>query len=465
MAQQFCGDGGGIAANRAKPSSSDAAAIASDEDRLSAFPDDVLVLILLGLGTTAEAVQTSVLSRRWRRVWTLLPELRFHQVPDDGRRIREALVAPDAPLPLRRISVTAEDSGPDSLQAWLPEVTRRLSGNLFYQNMALREDVDEDEAIQLPCFENATGVELTLGFLGLALPFAGTFTRLANLGLYRVRLHGPWLTVVAPALKELKLFCCFDMCRPVAIISTPQLVLLDWSDSYDLRSVQLGKLGQLLRLRTDVFLVHGQHNLLHDRGLLKLLQQFQFIHDLHIPLGYHHRRATCGLDRVVLVTVIVLKNTCANLHSFCSAHIRRISKILMVRSITLVTCQGHTFGPSLIHVLKLYTGIRRLSLVLFTSKGLESGCQSGCNCDQPTNWKAKGLLLNHLKLVDIINPEVLKNMRITLDFSVSESKARELFPILSSFSRPETRIELYMCNSADKRLVFLLGPEDQGAAL
>ncbi|KAJ1277719.1 hypothetical protein BS78_04G025300 [Paspalum vaginatum] len=326
MAQQCGGDGGGIAANRAKPSSSDAAAIASDEDRLSAFPDDVLVLILLGLGTTAEAVQTSVLSRRWRRVWTLLPELRFHQVPDDGRRIREALVAPDAPLPLRRISVTAEDSGPDSLQAWLPEVTRRLSGNLFYQNMALREDVDEDEAIQLPCFENATGVELTLGFLGLALPFAGTFTRLAKLGLYRVRLHGPcelgnvvsssrcpnlrklhvygalvcktspstrsrswkWLTVVAPALKELKLFCCFDMCRPVAIISTPQLVLLDWSDSYDLRSVQLGKLGQLLRLRTDVFLVHGQHNLLHDRGLLKLLQQFQFIHDLHIPLGYHH---------------------------------------------------------------------------------------------------------------------------------------------------------------------------------
>ncbi|OEL18110.1 hypothetical protein BAE44_0020871 [Dichanthelium oligosanthes] len=55
------------AAKRPKP---------SGDGRLSALPGDVLVLILLRLDTTASAaVRTSVLSRRWRRIWALLPEV------------------------------------------------------------------------------------------------------------------------------------------------------------------------------------------------------------------------------------------------------------------------------------------------------------------------------------------------------------------------------------------------------
>ncbi|KAJ1287464.1 hypothetical protein BS78_02G012100 [Paspalum vaginatum] len=399
MAQQ---SGGGIGGKRAKLPSSSAASIAAGEDRLSALPDDVLVVILLGLGTTTEAARTSVLSRRWRRVWALLPELRFPLAPD-GRRIREALLAPGAPPLLRRIFVTAEGSAPDSLRAWLPDAARRLSGDLVYRNMPPREEVSESEdggeeggPVQLPCFENATGIDLNLGFLGLALPLAGTFTRLTELRLCRVGLHGPCelgdvvsssrcpnlqklsvgtarvtdkltirsesllqvdlaflhglrqLSIVAPVLEELQLVRCLAGNQPVVNISTPQLVSLNWRDPYDPISVQLGNLGCLQRLCANIFLVYGQHDNGENRDFRRLMQRFPFIHGLKICLSY---RMDTGIFPYLMEEITTLPRTA---------------------SLTIsIFNRGHAFGPSAFHVLRLCTGIRRLKLALCILRGLE----------------------------------------------------------------------------------------------
>lgn len=49
-------------------------------DRLSALPDDMLLLVLARLRCSRSTTRTGVLSRRWRGLWTSLPDLIFRDV-------------------------------------------------------------------------------------------------------------------------------------------------------------------------------------------------------------------------------------------------------------------------------------------------------------------------------------------------------------------------------------------------
>ncbi|KAI3790667.1 hypothetical protein L2E82_03883 [Cichorium intybus] len=52
-------------------------------DLISSLPDPILILILSGLPSTEESIRTSILSRRWRYLWTSIPSLDL--VPRQGR--------------------------------------------------------------------------------------------------------------------------------------------------------------------------------------------------------------------------------------------------------------------------------------------------------------------------------------------------------------------------------------------
>ncbi|CAN6170872.1 unnamed protein product [Urochloa humidicola] len=311
------------AAKRPKPS---AAAVAAGEDRLSALPDDVLVLILLRLDTTA-AVRTSALSRRWRRVWALLPELRF-PTGADPRLVASALASHEAAISY--LGVEAVDAAPESVEGCLAVAAGRLSGRVIFQNRVSgvnsgsngEEEAGERGDFELPCLESATTASLDLGFLGLAMPPAGVFARLTELSLRSVRFHGPCelgdavsslrcpclkklsickarglanltihsesllllslqaldglqqLNIVAQALKKLALGSCFTHGRPVANISTTQLVSLGWLDLYNPNSVQLDGLAQVKILICN-FNVYDSHGSRYNRGCQQLLKQFR----------------------------------------------------------------------------------------------------------------------------------------------------------------------------------------------
>lgn len=93
------------------------------------------------------------------------------------------------------------------------------------------------------------------------------------------------LTVVALALKKFALLNCFVDSRPVANISTTQLIWLQWFDVYDPNSVKFGNLAQLQQL-IGMIQVYRLHHSWFSNGFLQLLDQFQVIQNLPLMLFY-----------------------------------------------------------------------------------------------------------------------------------------------------------------------------------
>ncbi|TVU40421.1 hypothetical protein EJB05_13885, partial [Eragrostis curvula] len=388
----------------------------------------------------------------------------------------------------------------------------RLSGRLLFINRVPgtgrsadddREDEEED-AFELPCLDGATAINLDLGgFLGLALPLAGVFARLTELFLSSLSFHGPCrlgdavssarcpclqklsvcnvrrlfrlsihsesllqldlrnviglqrLAIDAPALKELTLVRCFVRNQPIANISSPELMSLCWRDAYDPSSTQLDKMAQLQLVSSNFFLVHadGLHdsvNRSHNHNTQRFLQQFQVIHSLTISLGYMQEISN---SQFLLEDINFLPR----------------SAVLTV----LVVNQGHAFGAGLYHVFRLCTGIKRLFLALESDLEAQPACPADCTCNEPTNWKTEQLLLNCLQEIQIIDIKgsehevafvkqlfnwstVLKSMNIYFDCSISGIVALELFQKFSSFSLPETQIQVYMCSDpGNKQSMYL----------
>ncbi|CAO1939959.1 unnamed protein product [Urochloa humidicola] len=500
---------GEVAPKRPKLSAGGAGA---GEDHISALPDELLVLILLRLDTTAAAVRTSALSSRWRRVWALLPELRFDYPAPDGDEIRGVLDAPEAAA-LHRISVTTKDARPESTAVWLPAAARRLSGDLIYYNMGDSPImIYKEEAVQLPCFEKATTIELNMGFLGLALPPQGVFARLTEISLRQVCFRSPcelgdvvsWprcpflkklevhdsrglqnlsihsesllqmelkdlrrlrkLIIVTPILEYLRvnrIFLDKDPSEPLAKISAPQLVSLMWDEVYDPRYVHLGNLGQLEWLTTSNLVVYGPHGYRDaNQHCLRLLQQFQTLYSLFLTLDYRqlHRNRQNINDFEYLLGDMAMLPQIRFLHLAIFNH-------------------EHAFGASSFHLLRMCTDLRELSFGLYGSGNLDaqSTCPSGCICDQPMGWKTEGLVLNHLEHVEFFHlrgsehevtfvkqlfnwATVLKKVRITFDYQISESKAREFRRALAGSSRPETSVDFYV-HGVRTRSTYLLAPE------
>ncbi|BAF21139.1 putative F-box protein At3g58860 [Oryza sativa Japonica Group] len=460
----------------------------SSSSGFGALPDEVLRHILLRLPSAAAAARTSLISRRWRNLWsTLLPKLRFPGVTDLAR-VGAALRLRVAPVRLLRIE--SSDRAPDKIVAVLHLAAPLLEGKLCFDVItpaaAAAGAAGTGGAIQIPCFEKATEITIRLrGRLGIQLPPSGVFARLTALSLSHCRFDDQGqrdlgdavssegcpslrelrirdadvvsnlairseslrlvqlsrlegirqLTISAPALTELDLYACLLWGMPMVDIFAPALETLHWVDFFSSSSVRFVEKPNVHRL--SVYgMVYGRRN---TPGSLQLVQHFTEARDVHLSLVY-----PSIMDMSCELLVQAVKKLPA-------------VEILSLRLLTI----GHTFGPCVYHLLKMSTGIRELKLKLedHIADG-EVPCSSGCVCYEPQAWKKNNISLNFLQKVEINNlsgaerqiyfvkrllrwtmPE-LKTITLSFDplVTVSEKVSRKLL----SFSTPGICMEIYL---------------------
>ncbi|CAN6180946.1 unnamed protein product [Urochloa humidicola] len=456
------------------------------EDRLSALPDDLLAQILRPLGTP-DAVRTRLVSRRWRRLWSLLPELRVPSLPGDPIRFRDALAGHQVRLSsLQVLSTSGGAADPKSISIWLPAAAACVSGhfalvvNQISPAAEAAEEEGRDGIVDLPCFEDATGITIRLGHLGLAVPppAAGVFARLVSLRLECVwfedpseledaialrcpclqhfrlcqtlrmytltvssktilkmeleELHGLWeLIVETPELRELCVSRCLLDDDPIAVITVPRLESLEWKYSAgEIESAELGEMPHLRSLGKLAFFVYGLHDLSYNRTTVQFLQRFRAMETLKLMLGY--------LPEI-------------NIFQYLMEEMNVLPDLAILH--LMVDPYGHAFGAGAFHVLKMCTGIRKLILQLSGSSDVEepNACGTGCICGQQTNWQTEEFLFAHLQEVEIRNfrgsdhedsfvkrlfesATAMAKLKVTFDASVTESRARELCHMFESFA-------------------------------
>ncbi|GJM91016.1 hypothetical protein PR202_ga07351 [Eleusine coracana subsp. coracana] len=195
---------------------------AAARDRISRLPDDLLHGILVRLRSTAAAARTSLLSRRWRHVWTQLPEIVFDNPHGPAADTVDAALARihihtaannnnnSAPPALNRLAINFPhlQFAPFRIAPWLAFASRHLAGELSIR-LARRRLQMEDE-VDLPLMEKATSIHISSGHILLLPPSGSLFAALRTVSIAYARMDGQDMDCFGssrcPRLQELYLW-------------------------------------------------------------------------------------------------------------------------------------------------------------------------------------------------------------------------------------------------------------------
>ncbi|XBH59050.1 hypothetical protein VPH35_080362 [Triticum aestivum] len=389
-------------------------------DIISALPEDLLLQVLVRLRCAGAAARTSVLSRRWRGLWTSLPDLVFRGVALGSLQAAlasvQAAAGPgvtllDMCVPDALLHSVRESDMPPLLHAAaaLSPVELRLAVGKGTQRLYLE--------VEVPRLPRAASVELRgldlvfaaprgswLGFPALErLALTGCRANLTDLVLRCPRLrvfrlredHGahhmniiirssslqdldvdtriPFtyrIDIRAPALKRLAmLFSTSDKIIVLVSVLAPMLETVSWRCTYSTVSARLGLWGlSAVRLQT----AENNGQLPPHVNVLSLFAAADDSYDFP--------------EEVSLMTEI-------------EKHMVTHFSVLELHVETL----GHVFGAFALHILgmdQISTAIQSLKVILLSSEDDEA-CPENCPCEEPSNWRSQTISLTNLEKVEI----------------------------------------------------------------
>jgi hypothetical protein len=150
-------------------------------DRISALPDDMLLQVLTRLRCARTAARTGLLARRWRRVWTGLPEVSFRGFAPDAIHAALARVTRTS---LEAIDIhVSRGTGHRALDAGSVTSLLRAAAGRSPVKLALTIPAFLYFTVDLPRFDFATSIELDVRDVRFALPTATEFPKLEMLSL------------------------------------------------------------------------------------------------------------------------------------------------------------------------------------------------------------------------------------------------------------------------------------------
>ncbi|CAL5082956.1 unnamed protein product [Urochloa decumbens] len=388
-----------------------------DADRISALPDDLLLEVLVRLRCAAAAARTSLLGRRWRGLWTRLPELSFHAAapdPLDAGVAQADLLRPRSSTPPSLLGVhqTCPHAAvvPASVSSWLRAAARLAPAELL---IIVRNCRSFGDVIKLPCLDRTISMELHLDGDRVAVPPAGEFRALENLtlsycdvdlgdllprcprlrrleirgGRYlkSITMHSPSLEelilspsvpighvdIVAPGLKKLK-YASSSVCPSALKYSGPLLEELDWQCTCQSSTGQFGVRWWLYNMKLACKR--------EEKASLQLNNNHPRVHTMSMLLGVYKR--SYGLEEYELGHEMSLVTP------FTKFQILELSILTF----------GHVYGEMVLHLLGLCTFIKKLRVDLREER---KTCPADCSCHQPTNWGNITISLTHLTEVDI----------------------------------------------------------------
>ncbi|CAN6168073.1 unnamed protein product [Urochloa humidicola] len=422
-------------------------------DRLSDLPEELRLQILGRLDSASDAARTSILSRRWRGLWTALPELTFRGIPTDS--VEAALAQVPGPA-LDLLDVRVEEPTTPARVSSLLRAAARLAPKVLAvggdDDAPVWERAEGVGTFDLPCLERTASLKISISEMSLAPPSSGEFAALTSLSIIWGRVDPGALLPLCPCLRVLVLDYCLWPLRD-AIIHLPLLEELVLDASF-LECIDI-EAPVLKKVKVEV-LVDGKLSVSFSAPMVEQFDWYlRYENEIDVAFGQLWRMDSVRGRHIQgqLSRLEIQLRADPDLFDEDWDFAEGIAQLqfpnFSVLKLDILT-YGHVFGPMVFHLLQIRPVIQRLRISLKENDRqctVNFPCSENCRCKQPNNWRSESIPLTNLEVIEIVGLQgkdhevdflklllrcatVLKTVNVRL---VSGVSSRKLLQVLKEY--------------------------------
>ncbi|XBH88174.1 hypothetical protein VPH35_075487 [Triticum aestivum] len=384
-------------------------------DLISALPTDLLLQVLVRLRCARAAARTGLLSRRWRGLWSRLPDLTFRDVAPGPllaalSSLEPSLSLLDIRVPLQhRVAVPA-----DHVSSLLRAAARLSPAALCFATSQCLEEPFVVDVDLSHCFQRAASIELRGQHLRFAHPW-WELPALESLSLTGCLIDLAVLLPLCPRLRVLRAAGVFVGNAAITVLSSSLQELVVGSNSTFTHHIHV-EAPQLKQLVMS-FHISGELNVSISAPMLEKVTWRCLYSKVTAGLGLwglsgvrilmEESNGQWVLPRVHILCLLILAKYS---HSDPDEELHftaEIEKHMITDFSTLelhLTTLEHAFGAFLLQLLGMHrirTATRSLKISLHRFE-MNDGCSllQNCPCHEPKNWRTQTISLTNLEKLE-----------------------------------------------------------------